>query len=433
MADNHRLPPGPGLPSQEVAAHQLARIHRAMIEIVAEEGYKSVKVRDVVGRAEVSTRAFYEHFSSKEDCFLRTFELVARRATQRLIAAQAGERDWRQRVALVFEAFLQELAEDPHGARFALVEARLGGQACLEQAWRAERIFEGMLTECFARVPKGIVVPPLIIEGMVAGIGGVSRNCLLPGRVGELHDASGDLIAWALGYPAQGAAKLAELDRQHVWRDTTLEPRAMARATAGEAPWSTSGDRSLILEAVAKLSVKSGYSGLTASRIRASAGVSRKKFNSHFDDVEDCYLATLEMRAAGALTQSARAQAAASSPAGAVYRAIAALCGHIAGDSFLSRVCRADDFPPGPEGARSRKRLTGAMREQLKVGAPRGKRQPRLSADATDAAAWSLFHHHIIRNRSKHHEISATLSYLVLAPLIGAQEAVEAVKSEQSG
>jgi AcrR family transcriptional regulator len=403
-----------------------------MIEIIAERGYRSLKVRDVVGRAEVSTRAFYEHFASKEDCFLQTYDLVARRATRRIIAAQAGERDWRRRIALVFAAFLRELENEPEGARFTLIEARAGGEASLEQAWRVERVFEGMLAECFARVPKGVVVPPLIVEGMVAGVGGVSRTCLLAGRVAELRDASGDLIDWALSYPTPGAAELAELDRQTVWRDTMLEPPATPPATVNDESWSASGDRSLILDAVAELSVKTGYAGLTAPRIRAAAGVSRRKFSGYFDGVEDCYLAALDLKTTEALAQAARAQTAASSPIGGVYRSIVALSEYIATNPFLARVCLADDFPPGSGGSRSRQRLIAAVFEQLKGDAPRPGQQRRISVDASTAAVWSLFHHYVLRDRAKRQQISATLSYLALAPLIGAPAVVEAIKSEQS-
>src|ERR1044071_3928749 len=165
-----RLSPGPGMAAKDVAAHQLARIHSATIGIVAERGYEALKVRDVVSCAEVATRAFYELFGSKEDCFLQTYDLIARRASRRIVAAQAGEPDWRKRSQLIFDEFLRGLEQRPENARLALVEAYAAGETALEQAWRTERAFEGMLGECFARSPDGVVVPPLVIEGVVAGI-----------------------------------------------------------------------------------------------------------------------------------------------------------------------------------------------------------------------------------------------------------------------
>jgi AcrR family transcriptional regulator len=410
--------------ARDVAAHQLARIHDATIGIVAERGYAGLKVRDVVGYAEVSTRAFYELFSSKEDCFLRTYELISRRATHRILAAQAGERDWRGRLRLVFEEFLGGLEQRPEDAHLTLVEAYRAGDASRERAWRAERAFEATLAEALARAPGGVTVPALVIEGMVAGIAGVSRSCLVEGRLAELFEASGELLEWALSLPDGSASELEKLDRQSIWRDTTLEP-----LPAGEdEPWPTSGDRALILKAVAGLAANAGYESLTAARVRSAAHVSRKKFNAHFEDAEDCYLAALEQHAGAAMAQASRAQAAASGWEGGVYRAIAALSSQIASDKFLARTFLADDFPPGPAGHRSRRRLTEALAELLAL--PEATHPPSFAAGASAGAVWSVFHHHTLRDRAVGRQVAATLSYLALAPAVGAPAALAAIRGE---
>jgi len=415
-----------------VASNQLARIRGATIEIVAEHGYQALKVRDIVRRAEVSTRAFYEHFDSKEDCFLQTHEFISRRANRRIIAAQVGERDWRKRPRLIFEEFVQGLENEPAGARVALVEAYAASSDLQEQARRAERIFEGMLAESLARPPDGVAIPPLIVEGMVAGIAGVSKKRLLAGKVAELSKSSEKLVDWILSYPEPSAAKLAELDRQSVWRDTTLEPLPLASVIGNGEPWPGSGDRGLILKAVADLAVANGYAKLTAPRVRSAAGVSRKEFEARFDGLEGCYLAALEQRAGEALGQASRAQAAARSWSGGVYRAIAALCAHIADDPFLARVCLTEDFPPGPNGTRVRQRLITAITEQLSDGVPRATRPTPLAIEASAGAVWAVFHRHVVKERTLSPQIAATLSYLALAPTIGASAAVAAVQSEQS-
>jgi AcrR family transcriptional regulator len=424
-----RLSPGPGMAARDVAAHQLARIHSATIGIVAEQGYKGLKVRDVVALAEVSTRAFYEHFGSKEDCFLQTYELIARRAGRRIIAAQAGESDWRKRPRLAFEEFARGLEKDPAQARLALVEAYGAGSVSLEQAWRVERIFEGMLAESLARGPSGVGIPPLVIEGMVGGIAHVSRKCLISGEVAELSASSGDLVEWALSYPDASATQLVSLDQQSVWRDTTLEPLRGAFASGAES-WPATGDRAIILAATAELATRSGYCGLTAARIRSAARVSRRKFEAYFDDLEDCYLAAIEQRVGEAMAQAARAQAAARSWAGGAYRAITALCDHIAEDQLLARVCLTDDFPPGPNGALHRQRFIDALLELLSDQAPQLPASS-LTTEASTGALWSLFHHHLIRDWALRRQISATLAYLALAPAIGAPAAVAAIQDEQ--
>ena len=292
-----KLSPGPGLAQQDVAAHQLARIRQATTAIVAEQGYEALKVRDIVCRAEVSTRAFYEHFASKEDCFLRTSDLIAGRATRRIIAAQVGERDWRERSRLVCEEFFRGLERKPDEARLTLVEACGAGTTSLEQAWRAERIFEEMLAECLARAPGGVEVPPLIVEGIVSGIASISRNYLAVDRMLDLSALSAELLRWALSYPDQGALELDELDRHSVGQDTALEPLPASLRIVDDQPRSSSGDRALILASMAELAAAHGYAGITAPRVCSAAGVSRKKFNAHFDDREDCYLAAIDHRA----------------------------------------------------------------------------------------------------------------------------------------
>jgi len=426
-----KLPPGPGMAAKDVAAHQLARIHRATVDIVAEDGYKSFNVRDAVRHAEVSTRAFYELFSSKEDCFLQAHELISRRATRRIIAAQAAEPDWRERPRRIFEEFLKGLEEDPAAARLVLIETYNADEAALQQAWRAERIFEGMLEEAFARPPKGVVMPPMVVEGMVAGIASVSRSRLLAGTLPELSAASSDLIEWAVSYPGEAAAELATLDRQSIWRDTTLEPLAGPHSVGDGELWPSTGDRALILAATAELAAKHGYAKLTAPRIRSAAAVSRRKFEAYFDDLEDCYLAAMEQHAGEALAQAARAQTAASSLGGGIYRAISALCDHVANDPFLARVCLADEFPPSPNGARSRQRLIGAVLELLTSAVPINSRASIVRAEASAGAVWSLFHHHIVRDWSLRRQVAASLSYLVSAPIIGSSSAVSAIRIEQ--
>jgi AcrR family transcriptional regulator len=108
-----KLSPGPGKAARDVAAHQLVRIHATTVGIVAEQGYKGLKVRDVADYAEVSTRDFYQLFGSKEDCFLQTYELITRRASRCIVAVQAGESDWRKRSQLVFEESSAVSSEGP--------------------------------------------------------------------------------------------------------------------------------------------------------------------------------------------------------------------------------------------------------------------------------------------------------------------------------
>src|SRR6516162_935934 len=58
------------LPEPAVQASQRDRLPRATVAAVAQKGYASVTVADIVRRARVSRAAFYLHFRGREECFL---------------------------------------------------------------------------------------------------------------------------------------------------------------------------------------------------------------------------------------------------------------------------------------------------------------------------------------------------------------------------
>jgi AcrR family transcriptional regulator len=427
-----KLRPGPGRSASEVASHQRARIHSAMVQIVGQRGYSAVTARELAQLSGVSTRAFYEHFGSKEECFLRIHELVVRRAVRSIVAAQAGESGWRERLRLAFNAFVGEVACAPNAARLALIEAYSAGPAALERVRHAQCTFEAMVAESFARAPGEVAVPQLVIEGIVAGAERVARARLIRGGK-ELPSLGDRLTEWALSYRGEAAALLVDLDRRCV-------PEA---PRSGSSPVPSSGtrnekdgarsapdDRALLLSAVAKLAAARGYEHLTPPRIRTVAGVSRRNFDAHFDGVEACFLAALEERAAEAIARALAAGSGDGCWAGDVYRTIVSLCHQIASDPVLANLCFFEAFAP-PAGMACRERLMTDLVAWLRDAPPCGERVDNASVEASVGAIWGVIHHHVVAGRSSQlPRIAATLSYLALAPVAGAQRAVGAIEDE---
>jgi AcrR family transcriptional regulator len=62
------------LPSEFVSNNQRARILYATSELVAERGYQKTTIELIAKTARVALRTFYEHFASKEECFLAAFD-----------------------------------------------------------------------------------------------------------------------------------------------------------------------------------------------------------------------------------------------------------------------------------------------------------------------------------------------------------------------
>src|SRR4051812_43743942 len=72
---------------EEVASSQRARLLRAMAEVAAEKGYANTVVADVIARAGVSRRTFYELFRDKQDCFLAAYAETVELLSSGVIAA----------------------------------------------------------------------------------------------------------------------------------------------------------------------------------------------------------------------------------------------------------------------------------------------------------------------------------------------------------
>jgi AcrR family transcriptional regulator len=404
-----------------------------MTEIVAEHGYDAVKVRELVKLAGVSSKTFYRLFESKEDCFLRTHELIVRQVRAGLLGSQSGVADWRERPRLIYAAFARGLESDSSAASLALIGAYRDGPAMKEQmkeqAQLAEDIIAVMIGASLSRAPDGVIVPPMVTEGLLGGIARVARDRLLAGRKGEIPSMESEVMAWAMCFLSEATVELAELDLGTLYGGTTITPMI------GSSILSPKGDRATILAAVGKLVAVDGYkySDLTVPRVRAGAGISRRAFDAHFGDVEECFLAALGERASAAVGQAARAQIAGSTWAGGVYRAVNSFCIQIAGDPLLAGVCFRDDFALGSKGSLTRLRMVAGVSDQLRDSAPPEDRVSQTSIDASAGAIWSIFHRHVLRDWVVHRpEVSATLAYMALAPVIGAAAAVAAIRSEQA-
>src|SRR4249919_3767536 len=100
---------------EEVARAQRERTLKAMIEAVAERGYGETRVVDVIERAGLSRKTFYELFGDKEACFLAAYDHVFARlyaGTQEAFEGAAG-RPWAVRIQAGITVLLGELARDP--------------------------------------------------------------------------------------------------------------------------------------------------------------------------------------------------------------------------------------------------------------------------------------------------------------------------------
>jgi AcrR family transcriptional regulator len=90
------------------APHRLRLLH-AMATAVAEKGYAAVTIADVVARAGVSKRTFYEHFTSKQDCLFSCYADASDALATVVRAAAMSATSGRARVVAAVKAYFVAL------------------------------------------------------------------------------------------------------------------------------------------------------------------------------------------------------------------------------------------------------------------------------------------------------------------------------------
>lgn len=182
---DERLPRGPHrLTRAEVAESQRGRLFIAVLDAVAEHGYNPMTVADLVARAKVSRRTFYELFDSKEECFAAAFEVMVEMVGIRLTDAirSAGQLDWRQLIRVTLAAYLDILSEEPAVGRAVHIEALVAGPALVGYRKRMMSVFaDRMRAARELAVQQGQLtgrLPDEDFEFLIGGIDDRIRDCL---------------------------------------------------------------------------------------------------------------------------------------------------------------------------------------------------------------------------------------------------------------
>jgi AcrR family transcriptional regulator len=125
-----RLPPGRhGLSREFVTRNQRDRLAAAIIACVAEHGYHQTTITQIAAAAGLSRRTFYGYFSSKDECFVDAYELIADHLAEVLKEAGEGQRGFAAKVRAQLAALLETYAANPDLVRFSLVApAAAGGE-----------------------------------------------------------------------------------------------------------------------------------------------------------------------------------------------------------------------------------------------------------------------------------------------------------------
>jgi AcrR family transcriptional regulator len=187
-----------------VVANQRDRILMATIEATAASGYTRMSVEDIIRRAGVSRRTFYQLFANKHDAFLAAFDAAAAALLNTVRTASGRETTFEGKVIGGYRAFLETLAATPGPAHVCIVEALAAGPEAIERRTAVMAAFTELLE---GDAPNGEALPALAAEMIIGGVYETIFRRIAGGRVHELPALLPDLIESALlPYVGRGAA-----------------------------------------------------------------------------------------------------------------------------------------------------------------------------------------------------------------------------------
>jgi AcrR family transcriptional regulator len=211
-----RLPPGRhGLPREFVIHNQRQRLIAGLALAIAEHGYSGTTIARITQYAAVSRRTFYEHFSSKDDCFVAAYETVMSELKERIGEAFDEADDWAHAIKDGIQAMLEFLAAEPHLARLCMVEALVAGPVVVE---RYDASIQGFVPYFRAgregRSPEVLdCLSPTIEEAVAGGMVSLISRRIIAGKVASLEELLPDLVEFALT-PYLGSAEAARIARE---------------------------------------------------------------------------------------------------------------------------------------------------------------------------------------------------------------------------
>jgi AcrR family transcriptional regulator len=178
-----------------------------MAEAVGDQGYAATTVEDILGRAGMSRRTFYQFFRNREECFLAAYDAALEEAMGRLALAHGGNgRRLTGQVEAALAALFEYLAAEPGLARVWLVEAPSVGPAGIERHERTMKQLAERLAVLRAEGDHASANGQATVrfEASVGAVHRVVQARLLAGRADELPELAPHMARVVRGLVSPG-------------------------------------------------------------------------------------------------------------------------------------------------------------------------------------------------------------------------------------
>ena len=403
---------GPGSLRKDVVKSQRHRLFAATVASTISKGYPETTVADLIALAGVSRATFYAHFEDKAACFRATVEELFGDGLAVIQANLEGAESPAEKGRLALAGLLRLAVAQPAATRMALVDAYSAGPAGLEPLNAAFEEACELAHKAMVQLPDREETPEELSRAVIGGLHRLLYIHLYRGEEQALLDSCDVLWDWASGYPPPDGL-LKQRPRRDRWREAPAHPGR--------------DQHERILRGFASAVAKHGFSKLGIPQITAEAGISNATFYQHFENKEDALLAVLDL--SGAQLVAATLPAARREPdwPEALRRALESVCGFLASEPPFARLRTVEVYSAGPEAMMHRDQAWKQILEELvpaNVREPAGPQQ--LVIEASSGAVYGLLYERVRRGElEKVRELPSLLTYLMLTPLIGVEEAAK--------
>jgi AcrR family transcriptional regulator len=439
--------PAGALAREQAQLRHKVRLALAMIDAVGAGGYRATRVADVISRAGVSRKTFYENFDNKQDCLLWTFDMIAAELARRLNEAFRESDGWRERIEAAIGALFSSAIENPGALRLSLVEIPALGAAGIERREGSLRRYERSLRDALTLARGDGTIPDTVIKAIIGGFYRVLYRRVEGGDADELLELIPDLTRWAESYHPSPAPILAEPKRLTQAQRATIALEA-GRAPGTLAPHSLLGgrrglprgdqnisrsfvvesQRARILDAVTNLVASDGYAALKVEAIAERAAVSLVAFYEHYADKEDAFLVAYEIGQGRALAAVERAYASQDDWRLAVRAGVGALFRFLATEPAFAHIALVDALVATPRTAERVHLAVDAFARMLVPGLEqtRGQAPSAVTVEAVAGGLFELCLSYALAGRiAELPELAPIATYVALAPFVGGEEAAQ--------
>lgn len=176
-----------------VDVDRAARVRRALLELVAEHGFRGASMASIAQRAGVATGTAYVHYSSKDELVIATYREVKADLSEAAVTGLLSDAPPGATFALLWHNVYEHLAGDPDRARFLLqVEVSPHAERS-HAAVESEFDVQLMTTPAVASIAHAVESLPLPVLYLL----GLSPAVQLAARVGQHGLDAGALDAVA--------------------------------------------------------------------------------------------------------------------------------------------------------------------------------------------------------------------------------------------